>query len=457
MSKVKKNILKNGIATVFQKGIKVLQQLFLVPFFITAWGAAYYGEWLTLTIIPSVIAFSDLGFGTAAANSFVLAYASGDKQKAANISKSGIFIITIMITLAVLISIAAIVILGEFNVFEKSLIQKEDAIWAVSILILARLLAFYSQLIESYYRAAQKAALSINLLTIRAALNIGAGLLVLLLGYGIVGFALSQLIVIFCFNIFYFIKGRSVIGLFKTHQGQRDKQELKVITNKGLGYLMSPVWQALYFQGSTFAIRIVLGPEAVAVFNTVRTLSRSVNQLLNIISSSIFPELQFEIGAGNIKKAQKIFRVAIFSSLLVAFVGALFLAFFGLWFYKIWTHNELDLPPLMWYIFVIGILFNAFWWTASVAYKAVNKPYQFAILGVVCAAISVIVTYFASSYIGLTGAAIGSVTLDVLMAVLIMPRVCKLLNINAWDLFTHGWEDIKEIFGTFLKKIKKIA
>ena len=72
---LKKRLLKNGLASVFQKGVRVLEQLFLVPFFITAWGAAYYGEWLTLTIIPSVIAFSDLGFGTASANSFVLSYA----------------------------------------------------------------------------------------------------------------------------------------------------------------------------------------------------------------------------------------------------------------------------------------------------------------------------------------------------------------------------------------------
>ena len=68
---LKKRLVNNGLASILQKGVRVLEELFLVPFFISAWGAAYYGEWLTLTIIPSVIAFSDLGFGTAAANSFV--------------------------------------------------------------------------------------------------------------------------------------------------------------------------------------------------------------------------------------------------------------------------------------------------------------------------------------------------------------------------------------------------
>ena len=88
MTNLKKNILNNGIASFLEKGVRVLEQLFLVPFFITAWGAAYYGEWLTLTIIPSVLVFSDLGFGTAAANSFVISYSAGNKQQAANISEN---------------------------------------------------------------------------------------------------------------------------------------------------------------------------------------------------------------------------------------------------------------------------------------------------------------------------------------------------------------------------------
>lgn len=75
---LKKNLLKNGLATVFQKLIRVFEQLALVPFFISAWGAAYYGEWLTLTIFPTIIGLSDLGIGSAAANTFVLRYGAKD-------------------------------------------------------------------------------------------------------------------------------------------------------------------------------------------------------------------------------------------------------------------------------------------------------------------------------------------------------------------------------------------
>ncbi|MGY6648131.1 lipopolysaccharide biosynthesis protein [Wenyingzhuangia sp. IMCC45574] len=389
---------------------------------------------MTLTIIPSVFAFSDLGFGSAAANSFVLAYASGDKQKAANIRKSGLKIISKMLIIAITLSVLVLCVLGYNDVFEKSLINAFDATVAVSVLILARFLNFYIQLIDSLYIAARKASLSINLKTVKSLLSVISGMLVLLLGYGVIAFSLSQLVVIILFNLFYWYKGSKLLD-FGNVEGVVDNVETKNITKKGLGYMLFPGWQAIYFQGTTFVIRIVLGPEAVAVFNTVRTLSRSVNQVLNIVSSSIFPELQFEIGAGNKSKATKIYSFCMIFSLLLAFLGVLFLAFFGIWFYGVWTQKQLYLEPTIWYVFLVGILFNAIWWSSEPVFRAKNEPYQFAIAGIVSAIISVVMTYFFALNLNLLGAAIGSVTLDVLMAVMIIPKSLKLMKMSLKDIF----------------------
>jgi len=92
---VKKNLLKNGIATGVQKAISVLEQLILVPFFITAWGVAFYGEWLTLTVIPAMLAYANFGFGSGASSIFVLRYAAGQSQQASDAAKSGYYLITL--------------------------------------------------------------------------------------------------------------------------------------------------------------------------------------------------------------------------------------------------------------------------------------------------------------------------------------------------------------------------
>jgi O-antigen/teichoic acid export membrane protein len=432
---LKKNILRNGIASILQKLIRVLEQLLLVPFFISSWGTAYYGEWLTLTIIPSVLAFSDLGFGSAVANSFVLKYASGNKKEAANLSKTGFIIISFAIIGSVIISGIALVVIDQCHLLKNSLIAASDAIWALSFLIAARLLFFYNQLFEAYFRAARKASSGINLLSLYSGLNIIVGFAVLWMEYGVAAFALSQLIVSILFSIFFGWKAVTVLGLHKEYRGYYVKSEVKVIISKGFGYLMTPMWQMLLFQGTTFIVRLTLGPVAVAIFNTVRTLSRSVSHIYSIVNCSVFPEIQYEIGINNWEKARLIFTSAIRTTFVLSIIGVVFLAIFGLPIYAIWTHNELNPPTTMWYLFLIGVLLNAIWWIAGDSFTAMNKPYQLAIAGIISALLSIGCSYVFCSWWGLTGAAMGILVFEIIMAIYILPVSCRLMGQSIRNIF----------------------
>lgn len=451
---LKKNLLKNGLASAIQKGIKIAEQLLLVPFFITAWGAAYYGEWLTLTIIPTILGFSDLGFGSAAANSFVLRYASNDKQGAANISKSGFLSLHIIVLSSIVVSVLVMVVLSYFQILDKLLIQKQDAILALSFLMIARIISFYNPLNEAYFRSARNAALSINLFSINSALNLGVGILILLLKGGIVLFAFSNLIVALCFTAFYAYMARKTLPINKEIKGIVLKSEIKTIFQKGFGYLLSPIWQAIFFQGTTFVVRIVLGPIAVTVFNTVRTLTRAVNQANSMVIASVLPELQFEIGAGNLKQARKIFRLALSTITLVALIGVVFLYFGGPWFYELWTRKALNPPTLMWNIFIIGVVFNAIWWLSSDVLITANKPYDFTLAAVIVAAFAVLISYFLSIQFGLTGAAIGSLFLDVILFIYILPRSCKLIEQPLSLLISDFLFDFKELWRNQTQRLR---
>jgi len=443
---LKKSLFKNGIASTIQKVIKILEQLLLVPFFISAWGPEYYGEWLTLTIIPSMLAFSDLGFGSSAANKFLLRYAAGDKQDAANTAKSGFVTLSAVVIFSIILSIITLVVLDYFKIFDKSLIKRDDALWAVSFLMIARIICFYQQLYEAFYRAARRAALSINLQTIYSGLNILAGLLVLILGKGIVLFAFTNLVVALLFNPVYIVKAKKILGLNKTHQGHIFKSEIKDIAANGFGYLLQPIWQAIYFQGTTFAVRLALGPLAVTVFNTVRTLTRSVNQAFSLVIASTYPEFQFEIGAGNMEKARKIFRITFEMVLLLAVGGIVFLYTLGPWFYELWTNKALNPPPAMWNIFILGIAFNAVWWTAIIIFQAYNQPYKFTLASTLAAIVSVICSYFLSHAIGLTGAAIGSFVLDFILAFYVLPKACKRIEQPISLLIKDFRTDFKNLY-----------
>ncbi len=448
-----KGILSNGLANVAQKLVRIADQLLLVPFFLTHWGATMYGEWLTLTIIPSVLAFSDLGFGSAVSNSFVLAYASGDKQKAADLRKSGFWIISSSVLLGFILTAVAMVVCMKMHLFNKSHIDATDAAMAVVFMMVARLLAFYTQLVEAFYRSARKAAMGSFLGSGNNLINIIVGLIILTAGYGVAVFAFSQLVISVLYTICYSILGCRQIDL-KGFKGRILKSDVLDITKKGAGYLMTPIWQSVYFQGTTFVVRIVLGPEAVAIFNTVRTVCRSVNQLFSIINASIFPDLQYEYGQGHLATVHKYFRVAVLMSMVIGFAGCLFLAIFGLDLYGWWTKSVLTVPYSVWNIFMVGVLMNAVWWTSVVTYRMTNQPYHFAFASTITAFGSVAVTYALSIPFGLIGAAIGCTMFEVVMAFYVLPDSCKLLGMKPIELFSHIKEDSKLIMGR-LRKLKR--
>ena len=437
---IAKGIIGNGLAQITLKVIRVLEQLLLIPFFLTAWGAAYYGEWITLSIIPTVLTFSNFGFGSAVSNSFVLAYTGGDKQKAADINKNGILVVGGSIVVGAIIT--SVILLGgsHFHFFESSIIPANEAILAVALLMTGRLISFYHLLIEGYFRGARKAVLSGFLYSGCSAISLIVGFGVLYLGGGIVEYAFSHFFVTILFTIVYFVIGRKLIDL-KGYQGKYILTDIKQITSKGMGYMMDPVWQCIYFQGTTFVVRLTLGPEAVAAFNTIRTACRSVSQIFNVVNGSIFPELQFEYGQGNMNTVHRLFRLSVLSSIFIGIIGVVFLSLFGLDIYNWWTQSQLSVSSEIWNTFVLGILFNAVWWTAMVAYPVTNKPYNFAIASTITACLSVAISYILSIYLGLWGAVMGVMLFELAMMIYVLPDSCRLFGMKSVELFAHLKED----------------
>ena len=448
-SKLAKGIIGNGLAQITLKVIRVMEQLLLIPFFLTAWGAAYYGEWVTLSIIPTVLTFTNFGFGSAVSNSFVLAYTGGDKQKATDINKNGILVVGGSIVIGAILTAAILWGSSYFHFFENSFIPIHEAILSIALLMTGRLISFYHLLIEGYYRGARKAVLSGFLYAGCSAINLLVGLGVLYWEGGIVEYAFSQFLVTVLFTIVYFVVGRRLIDL-KGYRGRYILSDIKQIASKGMGYMMDPVWQCIYFQGSTLVVRLTLGPEAVAAFNTIRTACRSVSQIFNVVNGSIFPELQYEYGQGNMKTVYRLFRMSVLSSILVGIIGVIFLSLFGLDIYNWWTQSQLSVSNEVWNTFVVSILFNAVWWMAMVVYPVTNQPHHFAVASITTACLSVVICYILSIYLGLWGASLGIMLFELVMMLYVLPDSCRLLGMKTIDLLNNMSEDFLYLRNKYL-------
>ena len=137
-------------------------------------------------------------------------------------------------------------ILNHYEIFDKSLLDPDEAMLAVSILMLSRLTNFYQQLFEAYFRAARKAAKSIYLLSIYALVNVIAGLIVLVYGGGIVEFAFANLLCSILFNPIFAFLALKTLNLPGFCKAKISKEDIRQAFQKGLGFLATPIWQAIF-------------------------------------------------------------------------------------------------------------------------------------------------------------------------------------------------------------------
>lgn len=432
------------------KVVRILEQLLLVPFFLSTWGPDYYGEWLTISIIPGVLAFSDLGFGTAISNAFVLTYSKGEKSQAANIYTTGLVFNTLTVLLGVILSVLVILGGDKIGILEKSIISSTDIMLSLAFLMASRLMSFYMQLFEGFFRAKSKAATAFNLYTVEGLLRIGVGVLSLLLGCDIVGYSFWQFVLAVLCNVLFALWSRILVK--DLPRGHFDKEVGIITLKKGLGFMLTPIWQSIYLQGSTFVVRIVLGPSGVAVFNTVRTVCKSINAAFSIIYGAIFPELQIAYGKGESNLVMRIYTFAIQSVTIISIVGFVFLIILGPTIYSWWTHNELEVDGFVWYIFMLGVPLNALWFTAGSVFRAINKPTRFAIYGFVSSLISTLISYLLSYPLGLAGAAIGFVAMDFIMLTLTLPLANKVIGVGLKELF-----DFNYIYSQITQSLKRDA
>lgn len=432
MATVNKNIALNGIGQISIRLVRVVEQLVMVPIFLSIWGPDYYGEWLTISIIPSVLAFSDLGFGTAVSNSFVLAYSKQENNKAGNIFSTGFVVTTGTVLLGVLLSFIIVFVSWKTGLLDKAIISVHDIILSLVFLMASRLISFYSQLFEGFFRAVHKASVSYNLHAVDGILRIGVGIITLVAGCNIVGYSIGQFVIGSVFVLFFAIFAKKQIKDLPRGYFKKDICKETIFT--GFGFMLTPIWQSVLYQGSTFAVRIVLGPVAVAVFNTVRTVCQSVSSLFTIVNGSIYPEIQIAYGKKDMKLVKEIYVYSMQIVFLAAVSGFIFLLLFGRTAYGWWTHHELSVSNLVWYIFMLGIPFNALWWTAGTVFRAFNKPARFSLYGLICAVISTSLSLVLAYIIDLPGAAIGFVAMDVIMFFLIVPLANKEINVMPLEL-----------------------
>jgi O-antigen/teichoic acid export membrane protein len=442
---IKAVLFKNLGAGAWGKISIVLTRVAQVPFLLWLLGVDDFGRWTVLYSLPSWLNLTNLGFGSVAANEMTMAAGAGDVGLARTV-----FSTTTSLIIGIgIIGTAVIAGIVPFVPWEGFLHtgpgRHQEMTLAAGLLGLSIFITFFYDVSLGRFRAAQKTHQSVLIASFFPWLDL-AGLVVAsrfshrfdVLAMGMLGST------IVCCIVYVWLSRRAFPGISFSF-AEIDKKRYRGLFRKGIAFQSFTLGNALMFQGNIMVIQLVLGPAAVALFSTARTLVRTVNQTMELVNSAIWPELSRLFGAGDFPKAARLHRNAVGISVMIAMTGVLFLALFGQPVYRLWVGKSLHLPEHLLLLFLLPIPFNALWYTSSVVHMATNHHEGLAMRFLLATGLSVIACAFLAYFFGLEGAALSTLLADVVLIPYVVRQSITLTR-DTRSAFLPGV--IEEIKGT---------
>ena len=447
--KLKAALIRNSLASGWGKISTVLFRLVQIPVLLSFLGVEDYGRWLVLYSFPSWIQLANLGFGSVASNEMSMAAAAGNIDKAKTVYATTLMLVAAIFIVGLVLITGIVPFLPTESLLKLPAERHHEITLVIIWFTISTLLTFFSEVYEARFRSARQAHMPVLLYSFRPWLELVGMVVVLQFSRRFDHLALVVLFTSVAFTLtMKWLSYRAIKEITFSRSFIR-KEQFRPLFKKGLSFQAFPLGNALIYQGNILVVQIILGPVAVAVFGSVRTLVRSINQMLELINQVMWPELSLLFGVGDYKRIARLHRIGVSVSIAAACFCVLCLAVFGQWLFAFWTHNSIPLPQSLLLLFLLPIPFNALWFTSSVIHMASNQYEGLAIRYLIAMVLAIIACAVLSQIWGIEGAAVSTVISDIVLIPFVLKQSLKLTN-DTWSGFKNGiMEEVAQVPATF--------
>jgi O-antigen/teichoic acid export membrane protein len=421
--------LVKGIgANAFGQIVTVIIQLVSVPLFLQAWGVELYGEWLTLSTIPSIFSMSDIGFASVAANEMTMEVAKGNRKNALDIFQSTWLFIS-SVSFAIILSVLAVIwFIPIQNWLNINKLSRYEVIGIVITLTLHVLIGLQTSLLQAGFRCEGNYARGTLLGSITRLSEYTILSVIAYLGAVPLVAAAFFLAARLIGTIFIWLELRKRSPWINYGWKAASLTTVKRLSRPAIAFMGLPLGHAFNNQGILTVVAITLGSKAVVIFSTLRTLSRLALQVMNIMNNAVWPELSVAFGIGDLDTARKLHRRSCQISVWLSFVFVVFLLLTGSWIIKVWTHGKINVDMKLFIIMLSTIVGNSFWSTSSCVLMATNHHQGLALRFMLSTGFSVILASYLTPIFGLNGTATSVLFTEVVMSMYVMNASLNLLN-----------------------------
>lgn len=356
-------------------GLRIAQQIALVPILIAGWGADTYADWIVLASAASLFSFLDFGIQTYYGNALLIARSKLDAVSYRRYFAVAMGIYAVTIALAGLILAASVAFVSYPDFLGTTVMDPHEALVTFGILAAATFVLIPFGIVTSVYRAHGDYARGGVISTLSEAIRCLGICLVVLLGLPPTAAAGVYFVIAVVFWVAVVVdqKQRYREALFSA--ALPTLSELKEGALGAALYLAPTIVTPLVLNSPILILGSVGGaPGAVVAFSVSRTLTGLVRQVVHHLCHPIGAELSRQQASGNDVRVQRIFVAA--GRLVSGLAGLLsgLTMIIAAPFLEIWTHGSVLYDPWLVGLFLAGIVMCAPSQVALLLFQYNNQP-----------------------------------------------------------------------------------
>ena len=383
---LKRRVLAGMGANSVGMAITIGTQLGSLPIFLSHWDTTTYGVWLMLSALPGFLSMADVGMVTAAGNRMTMSLGAGDQRMANQLFQSAqVFMLVVCTGLA-----AVLLPIIWWSPWPAT--ASDDQRMALVALCLGVLAALFAGLSEQVFKSTQRYAFGTMMGNATRLAEWMGWMLGLILVGSFAAVALGGLLFRLAGTLLsVYLARRNAQGLQWGMQHATLKMALE-LGRPALAFMAFPLASALSLQGVTLVVGGLLGPVAVAIFNTYRTLARTTVQATAIFSHALWPEFARLFGQGAQGHLMRLAWRSTWVSGIQAATASVVLFLLAPWILQVWTHGRIGFDPMVFGLLMLYAAVAGLWHVPRVLLMSTNRHTALALwsvgTGLLCVGLS---------------------------------------------------------------------
>ncbi|MFD2175835.1 lipopolysaccharide biosynthesis protein [Rhodobacter lacus] len=389
-------MLRGVLSNVYDKSAVTFVQFVSIPVLTAAWGAEGYGIWLMLLTVPTYIALSDLGFGTAAGIILTQCASKGELERANVVLQSTIAFVMGTVTIAAAGALGYAYWYAHHGAAEGPFAAGQISL-AILFITAYALIMTQMSIVTVVYRATHKFAQAMVFAGTWIMLE-GSALAVLsYFGADIVVVAAAYMLIRLCGYILFVARLKRYEPWVKIGIGLANRTMIRELASPSAAALGLVFAIAVSLQGMILALGASAGTAVVALFGASRMLSRAPLQLAGMVIRPSIPELTRAITEGNKSLERRLDGINLGISLAVTIPFGILLIVIGPWLLGQMSHGAFETDRMLFGLLSFAAAVNATWTALATPLISMNRQGEFAHIYLVGALLSVVVIVLISN------------------------------------------------------------